>query len=141
MDIGTNKFLTGTNGYLWFNGELMANLEKVDIKVEGEFDDVTVSGDPATYPQYKGYSISGSVAFAKMNSNVLSKYADAYKTGRMPDLKIVSKLRDVNTGESERMAVTGVVITTLPLIGWEAKGTIKEEYPLKASGYELLEVI
>lgn len=91
----------------------MANLKKVDIKAEGQFDDVTVSGDYATYQQYKGYKVSGSLTFAKVNSSVMAKYAAAYKTGVMPDLKIVSKLRDVNTGESERAAITGVVLTTV----------------------------
>ena len=141
MDIGTNKFLTGSNGYLWFNGELMANLKKVDIKVEGQFDDVTVSGDYATYQQYKGYKVSGSLTFAKVNSSVVAKYAAAYKTGVMPDTKIVSKLRDVNTGESERVAITGVVLTTLPLIVWDAQNLIDEEFPVSASGYEMLEEI
>ena len=141
MDIGTNKFLTGSNGFLWFNGELMANLKKVDIKVEGQFDDVTVSGDYATYPQYKGYKVTGSITFAKVNSTVLAKYAAAYKSGVMPDTKIVSKLTNKNTGASERAAVTGAVLTTLPLIGWEAQSLIDEEYPVTASGYEILEEI
>ena len=141
MDIGTNKFLTGSNGYLWFDGELMANLKKVDIKVEGVFDDVIVAGDYATYPQYKGYKVSGSVTLAKVNTAVQAKYAAAYKTGVMPDLKIISKLTDVNTGGSERAAVTGAVLTTFPLMGFEAQGLIDEEFPVSASGYEILEVI
>ncbi len=141
MEIGTNRFLTGSTGKLWFDGELMANLKKVDVKVEGNFEDVTVAGDYATYPQYTGYSVSGSVVFAKINSSVLAKYLAAYKTGVMPDLKIISKLTDVNTGASERAAITGTVLTTLPLMGFEAKALVDEEFPLKASGYELLEAI
>ena len=141
MEIGTNRFLTGSNGKLWFDGELMAHLKKVDIKVEGNFEDVTLAGDYATYPQYTGYAVSGSVTFAKLNSAVLAKYAAAYKSGVMPDLKIISKLTDVNTGASERAAVTGAVLTTLPLMGFEAKALVDEEFPVKASGYEILEAI
>jgi len=141
MDIGTNKFLTGSNGKLWFDGELMANLKKVDIKVEGQFDNVIVSGDHATYPQYKGYKVTGTITFAKVNTTVLAKYAAAYKSGIMPDSKIISKLTDKNTGASERIAVTGAVLTTLPLMGWEAQNLIDEEFPVSASGYEVLEEI
>lgn len=141
MNIGTNRFLTGSNGFLWFDGELMANLKKADIKVEGVFDDVTLAGDYATYPQYKGYKVSGSVTFAKMNTKVLAKYAAAYRSGKFPDLKLISKLTDVNTGASERVAITGAVLTTLPLINFEAQGLIDEELPISASGYEILEVI
>ena len=141
MNIGTNRLLNGTNGHLWFNGELMANLKKVDIKVEGTFENVILCGDYATYPQYTGYSVAGSVTFAKINSSVLAKYAAAYKTGVMPDLKIISKLTDVNTGASERIAVTGAVLTTLPLIGFDEHSLIDEEFPVSASGYEILEVI
>lgn len=74
-------------------------------------------------------------------ATVLAKYASAYKTGVMPELKIVSSLTDVNTGASERAAVTGAVLTTLPLMGFEAKTLIDEEFPVKASGYEILEAI
>ena len=139
--IGTNRFLTGSTGRVWYNGELMAHLKKIDVKVEGNFEDVTVAGDYATYPQYTGYSVSGSLVFAKINSSILAKYAAAYKTGVMPDLKIVSSLLDVNTQESERAAITGAVLTTLPLMVFEAKSLIDEEFPLKASGYDVLEEI
>lgn len=141
MEIGTNRFLTGSAGKLWFNGELMVNLKKVDIKIEGNFEDVTLAGDYSTYPQYTGYSVGGSVTFGKVNSSVLAKYMAAYKSGIMPDLKIISSLTDVNTKRSERAAVTGAVLTTLPLAVYEAKSLVDEEFPLKASGYDILEEI
>ncbi|MCI8387026.1 MAG: terminase [Clostridiales bacterium] len=141
MEIGTNRFLSGSTGKLWFNGELMANLKKVEIKVEGNFEDVTLAGDYRTYPQYTGYSVSGSVTFAKLDSGVLAKYAAAYKSGLMPELKIISKLTDVNTGASERACVSGAVLTSLPLVGFEAKGLVDEEFALKASDYDILERI
>ena len=139
--VGTNRFLTGSTGRVWYNGELMANLKKIDVKIEGNFEDVTVAGDYATYSQYTGYSVTGSITLAKVNSAIVAKYAAAYKTGVMPDLKIISSLRDVNSGESERAAITGVVLTTLPLMFFEAKSLIDEEFPLKASGYDILEEI
>lgn len=141
MNIGTNQFLTGANGYVWFDGELLANLKKIDIKVEADFDDVVVAGDHATYPQYKGYAVSGSMTMVKKNSRIVAKYAAAYKSGVMPPLKIISKLTDVNTGESERAAITGAVITTLSIMGFEDKNTVEVEYPIKASGFEILEEI
>ncbi len=141
MEIGTNRFLTGSGGKLWFNGRAMANLKKVDIKIEGNFEDVTLAGDYSTYPQYTGYSVSGSVTFGKVDSVVLAEYAAAYKSGIMPELKIVSSLTDVNTKKAERAAVTGAVLTTLPLMGFEAKTLVDEEFPIKASGYDILEEI
>lgn len=35
-----NKVLTGSSGNLWFNGQLLANLSKIEAKVKGNFETV-----------------------------------------------------------------------------------------------------
>ena len=44
-NIGNKQVLTGSNGYVWFERRTMA-IEKIDIKVEGEFRRCVVAGDP-----------------------------------------------------------------------------------------------
>lgn len=137
----TNKALSGTTGEVWFDGEKLANLKKADLKVEGNFEDLQVCGDYRTFPNYLGYSITGSVTLAKIDSLVLKKYATAYKTGDIPTLKIIAKLTDKSTGKVERTAISGAVLTTLTLANFEAAKLIDEEIPVKASDYDVLETI
>ena len=49
-----NRFLVGTNGAVWVNGEKLANIKKAEIKVTGSFEDVSVVDDFATHPVYTG---------------------------------------------------------------------------------------
>lgn len=133
------KALTGAGGTLWIGGEKLANLSKAQITVKGNFENVTCCGDYRTFPQYTGFSIDGSITVVKIDSAIQRKYAKAYRTGNMPEIKIITKLTDPETGASERYSVTGVVFTSLDILNIEAQKVVNEELPIQAVDYELLE--
>lgn len=139
--MNTNKLLTGTNGNMWLNGKLLATLKSIELKVTGNFEDVNFCGDPATYSKFTGWAGEGTVTFGKVDSTAVNLLAEAFKSGQMPEIKIISKLTDKSTGKSERVAVTDVVFTEFFLAKFENKALIDEELPLKFSGYEVLETI
>ncbi len=135
------KALTGAGGSVWLGGDKLANLSKAQITVKGNFENVTCCGDYRTYPQYTGYSIDGSITLIKIDSAIQRKYAKAYKNGNLPDIKIITKLTDPETGASERYSVTGVVFTSLDILNIEAQKVVNEELPIQAVDYEPLEEI
>ena len=47
-------------------------------------------GDPATYRVYNGYSGEGTLSTLKIDSDVLSLMAEAYKSGEMPTITIIT---------------------------------------------------
>ena len=134
-----SKTLVGTNGYVWLNGKLLANLKGIEIKVAGNFEEVNFCGEWDTQNIYTGWSGEGTITCLKINSTVLDLVGDAYKTGVMPDIRIISKLTDKATGKSERASITDVVITEFYLAKFESKSIIEEEIPIKFGGYERLE--
>lgn len=136
-----NRVLTGSSGNVWINGKLAAQVKKVELKITGNFEDVNFVGDLATYSAYTGWTGEGSITMQKVDSTVINLLADAYKTGKMPDVKIISKLTDKNTGKSERAAISDVVFTEWMLANFESKALIEEELPLKFSNYDILETI
>jgi len=136
-----NKILSGNNGNVWFNGKLASTIKSIELKITCNFEEVTVCGENGTYNKYTGWAGEGTMTWNKIDSTVISLLADAYKTGIMPDIKIVTKLTDKATGKSERAAVSDVVITEFFLAKFESKALIEEEIPLKFSGYEVLETI
>lgn len=136
-----NKFLNGSGGEIWINGEKLAEVKKVECKVSGKFEDVEVAGDFSTYWQYTGYSIEGTVTLHKINSYTLKLLAKAYQKGDIPNCKIVTKLANRVTGAAERTAITGVGFTEFSIAEFEAKAIREEAMPFKASGYEVLDTI
>ena len=136
-----NVFLSGSNGTVWFAGEPLAELASLEAKVTGNFEDVDCCGDYATYSQYNGYKIAGTLKLHKVNSRVMAKYAAAYLSGVMPDVSITTKLADPNTGAAERTSITGVVVTEFAAANFEAKKLVDEEMPFSAVRMNVLEAI
>jgi hypothetical protein len=136
-----NRILTGSTGNVWMNGKLVATIKSIELKVTGNFEEVNFCGDFATYNRYTGWTGEGTMTWAKCDSTAVNLLADAYKTGVMPDVKIITKLTDKATGQSERAAVSDIVFTEFILAKFEAKAPIDEELPLKFSNYDVLEKI
>ena len=141
MGRNANRYLVGTNGNVWVNGKLLADVKKVELKVTGSFEDMGFCGDGATYSRFTGWSGDGSITLQKADSMVLDLLADAFRNDAMPEIKIITKLTDTATGKSERAAVEGVVFTEIMLASFEQKALVEQEIPLKFSGYQVLETI
>ncbi|EKQ50264.1 MULTISPECIES: phage tail tube protein [unclassified Clostridium] len=136
-----NKVLTGSSGNLWFNGQLLATLSKINAKVKGNFESVDFCGDNATYSRYNGWSGEGTLVVKKIDSTIWKICADAYKSGVMPDIKLISSLTDAATGKSEKVSIEGVVITEFMLAGYESKKLIEEEFPFNFGDFDPIETI
>lgn len=134
-----NKILTGKNGNLWFNGSLLANISKFEAKVKGDFDDVNFCGDGATYKVFNGWTGEGTITLKKVDSTIWAAVAAAYKSGVMPDFKIVSSLENPSSLKAEKVSITGVIITEFVLAGFEAKKQVEEEYPFSFGDYTVTE--
>ncbi|WP_244833372.1 phage tail tube protein [Clostridium sp. BJN0001] len=141
MSVAVNRILKGSNGVTWIDGEQLSTLKDIEVKIKGEFSDDNFCGDPATYSTYNGWSGEGKLTQAKIDSKLWAKLCEAYKTGVMPDIKIISALTDKATGKSERVAVTGVVFTEFSLIKYKAKEAVDEEFSFKFNDYDVLDKI
>ena len=139
--VDVNRILKGSSGNAWVDGELLASLKSIEAKIKGEFSDHNFCGDGATYSSFDGWSGEGTITMSKTDSKLWNKVAKAYRDGTMPDVKIITSLTDKATGESERVALKGVVFTELTLVGFKAKESIEEEFPFKFNDYEILDKI
>lgn len=136
-----NKVLTGSDGNVWVNGKLLAQVQSIELKVAGKFEDMDFIGDNTTYSRFTGYNGDGTLKMKKIDSTVLNLVGKAYQKGVMPEIKIITKLTDKNTNKSERVAVSGIKITEFYLAKFDSKTPIDDELPLKFSKYEILETI
>lgn len=135
------QVLHGNGGMAWFNGMRLATLQSAELKVTGDFEEFNVCDDRATYSVYNGYSGEGSLVFLKVNSDILKMLAQAYQTGEMPEITVITRLKQSGTNKTERVAANGVTVTEFMLAKFEKKTKIEEEVPFKFSNFELLDTI
>lgn len=136
-----NRYLTGSTGNVWLNGKLLAQVKSIEAKITGNFEEVNVVGSYGTEHVYTGWTGEGTLVLQKIDSTVLKLVGNSFKTGIMPEIKIITQLTDKNTGKSERAAISDVVVTEYMLAKFESKTPVEEEIPLKFSDYEVLETI
>lgn len=141
MGVEVNRILKGSSGTVYVNGKQIATLTEATAKIKGDFSSHNFCGDPATYSSFDGWSGEGSLKWKKIDSTLWSELCDAYKTGVMPDVKIISVLTDKSTGKSERAAVSQITFTEFDLFNMKAKEAIECEFPYTFSQYEKLEAI
>ncbi len=140
-DFNPNRVLHSNQGNMWFNGKRLSTLQSVEAKVTGDFEEVNNCGDPATYRIYNGYSGEGSFTVLKIDSDVLKLMADAFQTGEMPTMTIITALEQKGTNKVERVAYSDVTIDEMYLAKFEKKSKIEEEVPFKFGHFEVLETI
>jgi hypothetical protein len=136
-----NRVLHSNQGNMWFNGQRLSTLQSVEAKVTGDFEEVNNCGDPATYRIYNGYSGEGTFTMLKIDSEVLKLMADAFQTGEMPTMTIITALEQKGTNKVERIAYRDVTIDEMYLAKFEKKSKIEEEVPFKFGHFEVLETI
>lgn len=141
MAVNANRILSGSNGNVWLNGKLLAEVKSIEAKITGSFEEVSFVGDYATYNVYTGWTGEGTLVLQKIDSAVLAMMKDAFKTGIMPATKIITQLKDNDTGKSERASISDIVITEAMLAKFENKALCEEEIPFKFSDYDVLETI
>ncbi|SDT22082.1 Phage tail tube protein [Paenibacillaceae bacterium GAS479] len=139
MDKG-KQVVTGNDVTVWLNNEALLDISKLEYKMTGEFEDVTFLGDKRTYKRYLGFTGEGSLTFKKGKSRGLNLIGNAFKSGVMPDIKIVTKVSNPASGRAERIVIKGVTISEFGG-SYEAKSIAEEEIPFSFSDYEIIETL
>lgn len=139
--VDTNQILTGNSGEVWFDNQYLSTIKSIKATNKGDFTSENFVGDPRTYSIYNGFSGEGTISFDKVDSYVWNLAATAYKTGVMPDLKIITSLTNSVTKKSEKVSIEGVIISQFDLVNIESKKINEESYSFTYSDYEVLETI
>ncbi len=136
-----NHVMHGFGGNAWWNGKRIATLLSVEAKVTAELEDLKVCGSTTTYQLYNGYSGEGTLTFAKIDSQIIKDLANAYQSGVMPEITIITSQKQGGTNAVERVSYTGVTVSEFNLAKFEAGARTDVEIPFKFSGFEVLETI
>lgn len=140
-EFNPNHIMHGSGGHAWWNGKKLTTLQSVEAKVTGDFEDINVCGDPATYSVYNGYAGEGTLTWLKVDSDVLKEMAAAYQTGVMPSITVITAQKQKGTNKVERVAYSDVAVTEFMLAKFEKKAKTEEELPFKFGKFEVLETL
>ena len=140
-DFNPNHIMHGNGGMAWWNGKKLTTLQSVEAKATGDFEAVNVCGDGSTYQIYNGYSGEGTLVWLKIDSDVLAELAEAFQTGVMPEITIITAHARKGTNKVERIAFYGVTVDEIMLAKFEKKTKTEQEVPFKFARFEVLETI
>ena len=128
-EFNPNHIMHGNGGAAWWNGKKLTTLQSVEAKVTGDFEDINVCGDPATYKVYNGYAGEGT----------LTEMAEAYRTGIMPEITVITAHTQKGTNKVERIAYSDITVDEFMLAKFEKKAKTELEIPFKFGNFEVLE--
>ena len=138
-EFNPNHIMHGNGGAAWWQGKKLTTLQSVETKVTGDFEEINVCGDPATYQVYNGYSGEGTFTVLKIDSEVLKELAQAYKSGVMPEITVITSQTQKGTNKVERVSYTDITVTEFMLAKFEKKAKTELEIPFKFGNFEVLE--
>ncbi|MDD7603189.1 MAG: phage tail tube protein [Anaerovoracaceae bacterium] len=139
--INPNQLINGTYGFVYVNGHKLANVESMEAKIGLEYEEVDLAEDTGKHQKYMGWSGTGTMVLKKIDSFVLAMMADAIKKGELPDIQVVTGVKDPASVGAERVQLDEVTFDEVTLMQFEQKTLAKEEIPLKFGDYTLLDLI
>lgn len=120
--------ISGSWGQLWWDGELVIEVEGFEAKATAEREEVPVGGNDidSKITALKG---EGSLKVKKVYSRGVKKLLKAWQEGRDPRSQFVGKLADPDAHGSERVVINNVWFNELTLMQFEKKQKLERELP------------
>jgi hypothetical protein len=141
MNPDASREINGTYGTIWVDGELWAEVESFEAKLNISYEDSNFANSLATYRKALGWTGDGTMTIKKVYSRVQRKVAAEVKRGRFPRSTIVGKLADPDAYGTERVVLNDVTFAEVLLMKFEQKTKGKEEIPFAFSDYDMPDLI
>lgn len=141
MTLKANRVINGTYGSVWVNGEKWLDLDSLELKVALEYEDVYVAENTGKQRKFMGWVGTGSIVTKKVYSRGSNLLAKAVKSGKMPEVKITTKLADPASYGVERTSVSDVTFDEFILAKIERRTLLQEELPFEFGDFDILESI
>jgi len=124
-----NNQINGNWGQLWWDGELVFEIESFEAKVIANREPVTIGMDEDS--KLIGLKGEGTFKVKKVFSRGKKALLDAWKNGEDPRSKLVVKIKDPGTigKQSERISIGNVWFTELTLMQFAKSAKLEEDYP------------
>lgn len=132
--MGKNKVpgyrqIGGSWGQIWWDGELVYEVEAFEAKITAEREDVSQAGSLDTDSKMTGLKGEGSMKVKHVFSRGVNKVVSAWKQGRDIRCQFIGKLADPDAYASERCVINNVWFNEVTLMQFELKQKLEREFP------------
>lgn len=122
-----NRTLSGTWGEIWWNGEKIFELSKIEVKITVNREDVQLDADVDS----KMHGLKGEFTIGL--KKVYTRFNDVLellKKGEDVRSQMIAKLADPDAvgGQQERYSFDNCWLNDFPVAGWEKGSSIDEEF-------------
>ncbi|MDU5082806.1 phage tail tube protein [uncultured Tissierella sp.] len=121
--------IAGSWGQIWWDGELVFEVESFEAKITAEREDVYQAGSLDTDSKMTGLKGEGSFKVKHVFSRGVLKLLKAWKEGRDVRSQLIGKLGDPDAYGSERCVINNVWFNELTLMQFEMKQKLEREFP------------
>lgn len=139
--LNVNTIMNGTFGVVTMNGHEVTEAFGMEAKVELQKESIKVCGSLAEHEKYMGYKGTGTIRLKKTNSRLALELIDGIKTGKLPQVEIMSQLADPAANGAERVLIKGVKFNDLTLANWEAGALGEVEAPFSFTDFQLIDAV
>ena len=141
-NLNPKEIFNGTDGAVWLSTDTeevkIGSMETFSLKQANIFADVDQSEHFAKKRKIVGVELKGDFTKDKIDSRFINLF-EKYKDGEQPDITIIGKAYNNNTGKMQRVKVIGVTFDELNLIDLAQKTPTKESLPYGAEDYKWIE--
>lgn len=119
----------------------MAEATGLEAKYKVTKSDVNQTGTIRKGKKITEIEGTGTLKLNKVSSYMLKLLLEDVKKGKMPDITIISNLKDPAAAGNERVKITGVSFDELTIADWEAGKLGEESYAFTFENAELIDAI
>ncbi len=141
MAFEPKRVLNGSHGQLWLNGSQVSEATGCEASVELVTEEVPQAGELQSGDKVVGRNGTGKLTLHKVTSRMIKAMNEDMKFNRQTEFTLISAVTDPDAYGSERVKLTGVIFSKLPLIGWNLKELLKEELDFKFRDWDVIDVI
>lgn len=119
----------GSHGKVWWDNELLFEIEKFEVTVEPQREDVLIGNSvDSKIVSLKG---SGSITIKSVINRNLNEFLEEWKAGHDPRTTLVGLLEDPDMidAQKERVSIDNVWFNKLDLLSFEKGKVVEKEYP------------
>ena len=141
-NLDVKRIFNGTDGAVWLQTDTqevkIGSMKTFALKQANTYADVDLSENIIKKRKLTGVELTGEFTKFKVDNTFINIFEE-YKNGNQPDISIIGKAFNNNTGKVQRVKITGVTFDELNLIDLQQKTPSEESLPFGAENYEWLE--
>ena len=133
------QIFTGSNGEVWLNNtDRLLKVQKFTFTQTNQYEDTDDTDSFAKQRRLIGCELTGEITKYKLDFKY-NELMEKYKNGTQPYITLVSKIKNVDTGEEKRVSITDITFNGGDIFSWEKGKTIQDVIGFGAGGYEYLD--